>query len=85
MATTIIKMAKTKKKKTDAKSKTVKKTAPQKINEGMSEKAIKAADVNLPAEKADPKKTTTRNINIGMPVDENTLKDLKEKARKLDK
>lgn len=77
-------MATKKKKKTDAKSKAVKKTARQKISEGMSKKATKAAEVDLPAEVADIKKTTTRKINIGMPVDANTLKELKEKARRLD-
>lgn len=55
-----------------------------KKNKGGSEKKTKPKLVKTPA-KGKEKETegNTRSIGIGMPVDEKTLKEMKERARRL--
>ena len=56
----------------------------EKKNKGASKKKTKPAMVKTPAAGQEMEtKDTTRSISIGMPVDEKTLREMKEKARKL--
>ena len=50
--------------------------------QGGAKKTVKPADANVHSDKE--KKTTGGTIGIGMPVDEETLKKMKEQAKKLD-
>lgn len=56
----------------------------EKKNKGASKKKAKPVLVVTPV-KENEKETrgNTRSINIGMPVSEETLREMKEKARKL--
>jgi hypothetical protein len=57
---------------------------PDKKNKGASEKKTKPKLVITPVEcKEEETKGNTRSIGIGMPVDEETLREMKENARKL--
>lgn len=55
-----------------------------KKNKGGSEKGTKPKLVKTPAKgKEEETKGNTRSIGIGIPVSEETLKEMKERARKL--
>lgn len=55
-----------------------------KKNKGASKKKTKPKLVKTPAAgKEEQTNGNTRSINIGMPVDEKTLREMKERARKL--
>lgn len=56
----------------------------EKKNKGASKKKAKPVLVKTPVkEKEKEEKGTTRSIGIGMPVSEETLREMKERARKL--
>lgn len=55
-----------------------------KKNKGASDKETKPKLVETPAKgKEEETEGNTRSIGIGMPVDEKTLREMKEKAKKL--
>lgn len=54
-------------------------------NQGRSAKAAKPKEgvTHAAGQEQEQRSGTTRSIGIGMPVDEKTMRELKEKARKL--
>jgi hypothetical protein len=57
--------------------------AKKSISKGASKKSTKPKLVIPPVDGENETPNTQRSISIGSPVDEETLKELKEKARKL--
>jgi len=55
----------------------------KKPDKGASKKKTKSASVVLPDLNIEEEEKCDRSINIGMPVNEKTLRELKENARKL--